>query len=160
VPQFARSVSVFVQLVSQSVGVVPPQVRPQVPPAQTSPSAHPWPHVPQFSRSVSVITQTLPHATSLEVHESSQLEPLQTKPGSHAWPHVPQFARSLVMSAQYGVPPGSQVVSDAAQLTVHVPRLQTSPDAQSWPHRPQFSRSVSRLKHAPPHASWPVGQSV
>jgi hypothetical protein len=53
--------SVLTHSVPQSVGVVPPQLRPHVLPLQTAPAAQALAHEPQWLRSVAVFTHSVPH---------------------------------------------------------------------------------------------------
>jgi hypothetical protein len=70
----------------------------QVPPEQTCPVEHAWPHPPQFEGSTDVSTHAPPHVAIIPEHATVHAPCTQAWPAPHATPQAPQFRGSEAVS--------------------------------------------------------------
>jgi hypothetical protein len=160
-PQFAASVSVFVQKAPQSFGLG--AKHPQAPPEHDSPGrVHGCPHpemasAPQLSTSPSVSVQNAPQSSSFGATHAHR-PPTQPSPTRwHAFPHAPQLFGSFAVSAQRGFRSGHEVAPSHWQT----PPAQV-PTPQRIPHAPQLPGSVWNVAgsvQSSPQRTCPDGQS-
>ena len=148
-PQWAESVSVFVQLPEHSVS---PLEHSQALSTQVVPPPHTAAQLPQFESSLEVSTHAPPQSVSEPAQLESHVPSEQTSPLAHAVPHAPQWLASLLVS----VHAPAQSVSPVGQP--QLPPRQSSSGRHAKSHAPQWASSLPTSTHPPPQSVSPDPQ--